>query len=204
MAVASPGPYANNLHLAPDRQPHQHLSLNFTGKMLFLTQQQQQQQDKTLLHKKSAQKLQNYSNKPPSQFTWFMWLMACYKCFYLLTYWHKQYIKSKSSTNRKKILMSTKGLNIAAHIITQGKAVISRPDSSSIRDASSIKIQPGLEPVGAVAGARLSDRLSPTRSSPADWSASLLPDVPTSAATFLHAVPPPTSDAHKMLMWSCQ
>ena len=128
--------------------------------------------------------------------------MACYKCFYLLTYWHKQYIKSKSSTNRKKILMSSKGLNIAAHIITQGKAVISHPDSSSIRDASSIKIQPGLEPVGAVAGARLSDRLSPTRSSPADWSASLLPDVPTSAATFLHAVPPPTSDAHKMSMWS--
>ena len=26
MAVASAGPYANNLHLAPDRQPHQHLS----------------------------------------------------------------------------------------------------------------------------------------------------------------------------------
>ena len=25
MAVASAGPYANNLHLAPDRQPHQHL-----------------------------------------------------------------------------------------------------------------------------------------------------------------------------------
>jgi len=70
MAAASAGPYANNLHLTPDRQPHQHLSLNFTGKMLFLTQQQQQQQqDKTLLHKKSAQKLQNHSNKPPSQFT---------------------------------------------------------------------------------------------------------------------------------------
>ena len=29
MAVASAGPYANNLHLAPDRQPHQHPSLNF-------------------------------------------------------------------------------------------------------------------------------------------------------------------------------
>jgi len=32
-AAASVGPYANNLHLAPDRQPHQ---LNFTGWMLFL------------------------------------------------------------------------------------------------------------------------------------------------------------------------
>ena len=28
-AVASAGPYANNLHLAPDRQPHQHLTLNY-------------------------------------------------------------------------------------------------------------------------------------------------------------------------------
>ena len=30
-AAASVGPYANNLHLAPDRQPHQ---LNFTGWIL--------------------------------------------------------------------------------------------------------------------------------------------------------------------------
>jgi len=29
MAVASAGPYANNLHLAPDRQPHQHLITHF-------------------------------------------------------------------------------------------------------------------------------------------------------------------------------
>jgi len=28
-AVASAGPYANNLHLAPDRQPHQHLITHF-------------------------------------------------------------------------------------------------------------------------------------------------------------------------------
>ena len=28
-AVASAGPYASNLHLAPDRQPHQHLTLNY-------------------------------------------------------------------------------------------------------------------------------------------------------------------------------
>jgi len=37
MAVASAGPYANNLQLAPDRQPHQHLITHFfTGRMLFL------------------------------------------------------------------------------------------------------------------------------------------------------------------------
>ena len=28
-AVASAGPYANNMHLAPDRQPHQHLITQF-------------------------------------------------------------------------------------------------------------------------------------------------------------------------------
>ena len=37
--VAPAGPHANNLHLAPDRQPHQHLSHHsvFTGRVLFLT-----------------------------------------------------------------------------------------------------------------------------------------------------------------------
>ena len=41
-AVASAGPYANNLHLALDRQPHQHLITQFfTGRMLFLTPNQQ-------------------------------------------------------------------------------------------------------------------------------------------------------------------
>jgi len=41
-AVASAGPNANNLHLAPDRQPHQHLITElFTGRMLFLTPSQQ-------------------------------------------------------------------------------------------------------------------------------------------------------------------
>jgi len=29
LTVASAGPYANNLHLAPDRQPHQHLITQF-------------------------------------------------------------------------------------------------------------------------------------------------------------------------------
>jgi len=36
-AVASAGPYANNLHPAPDRQPHQHLITQFfTGQMLSM------------------------------------------------------------------------------------------------------------------------------------------------------------------------
>jgi len=39
-AVASAGPYANNLHLAPDR--HQHpITQFFTGWMLFLMPSQQ-------------------------------------------------------------------------------------------------------------------------------------------------------------------
>jgi len=41
-AVASAGPYANNLHLVPDRKPHQHLITQiFTGRVLFLTPNQQ-------------------------------------------------------------------------------------------------------------------------------------------------------------------
>jgi len=40
-AVASAGPYPNNLHFALDRKPHKHLmiliTLIFTGWMLFLT-----------------------------------------------------------------------------------------------------------------------------------------------------------------------
>ena len=34
-AVASAGPYANDLHLALDRQAHQHLITNFYRRMLF-------------------------------------------------------------------------------------------------------------------------------------------------------------------------
>jgi len=38
MAVASAGPCANNLHLAPDRLLNQHpITLIFAGQMLFLT-----------------------------------------------------------------------------------------------------------------------------------------------------------------------
>jgi len=41
--VASAGPYAS-LHLAPDRQPHQHLTTQFfTGRMPFLPSKQQRQ-----------------------------------------------------------------------------------------------------------------------------------------------------------------
>jgi len=43
VAVASAGPYAS-LHLAPDRQPHQHpTTLFFTGRMPFLPLNQQRQ-----------------------------------------------------------------------------------------------------------------------------------------------------------------
>jgi len=42
MATASAGPYANNLHLAPDRQPTPHHSI-FTGRMLFPMPNQQRQ-----------------------------------------------------------------------------------------------------------------------------------------------------------------
>jgi len=42
VAVVSAGPYANHLHLTPDRQPCQHLITQlFTGQMLFLTLNQQ-------------------------------------------------------------------------------------------------------------------------------------------------------------------
>jgi len=37
VAVASAGPYANPLHLTPDRQPRQHFIIQFfTGQMFFL------------------------------------------------------------------------------------------------------------------------------------------------------------------------
>jgi len=43
VAVASAGPYAS-LHLAPDRQPHQHPTTRvFTGRMPFLPPNQQRQ-----------------------------------------------------------------------------------------------------------------------------------------------------------------
>jgi len=43
VAVASAGTYAS-LHLAPDRQPHQHtITLFFTGQMPFLPPNQQRQ-----------------------------------------------------------------------------------------------------------------------------------------------------------------
>ena len=42
MAVASAGPYAN-LHIAPDRQPHQHPTPLLTSRMPFLPPNQQRQ-----------------------------------------------------------------------------------------------------------------------------------------------------------------
>jgi len=42
VAVTSAEPYANHLHLTPDRQPRQHLMTQFfTGWILFLTPNQQ-------------------------------------------------------------------------------------------------------------------------------------------------------------------
>jgi len=50
MAVASAGPYANNLHLTPDTNTS---SLNiFTGQMLFLTTNQQCQSTEGNTHRK--------------------------------------------------------------------------------------------------------------------------------------------------------
>jgi len=47
VAVASAGPYANHLHLAPDRQPRQYLITQFfTGRMNFLPPNQQHQSTK--------------------------------------------------------------------------------------------------------------------------------------------------------------
>jgi len=41
VAVASAGPYANHLHLAPDRTMPAHHDSVFTGRMLFLMPNQQ-------------------------------------------------------------------------------------------------------------------------------------------------------------------
>ena len=45
-AVASAGPYPNNLHLAPGRQPHQHLITQFLQARCSLTPNQQCQSTK--------------------------------------------------------------------------------------------------------------------------------------------------------------
>ena len=51
--VASAGPYANNLHLASDRQSHQHLIAQiFTGRMLFPTPNQQCQSTEGIISHK--------------------------------------------------------------------------------------------------------------------------------------------------------
>jgi len=61
VAVASAGPYAS-LHLAPDRQPHQHPTTQFfTGRMPLLPSNQQRQitedkkiNKKTVVHEMTA------------------------------------------------------------------------------------------------------------------------------------------------------
>jgi len=54
MAVASAGPYANSLHLTPERQPHQHLITHththpFNGPVSGTTQVSRYQKGKTNL-----------------------------------------------------------------------------------------------------------------------------------------------------------
>ena len=57
-AVASAGPYANNLHLAANRYPHQHLmTLILAGRVLFLTPNKQRQSTKGI----NQLTLRNYS-----------------------------------------------------------------------------------------------------------------------------------------------
>jgi len=51
-------------------------------------------------------------------------------------------------------------------------------------------------PVAAASAAHWSDHPSRTHSSPDDWSASLSPNVQTSAATFPPAIPSPTATIH--------
>ena len=59
MAVASAGPYANNLHLAPDiTTPTPHHSI-FTGRMLFLTSNQQCENTERTKRKTNEQKHEN-------------------------------------------------------------------------------------------------------------------------------------------------
>jgi len=56
VAAASAGPYANHLHLAPDRQPNQHLIIRFfTGRMFFLMRNQRcQSNDSDVQNKKNT------------------------------------------------------------------------------------------------------------------------------------------------------
>jgi len=42
VAVASAGQYANHLHFAPDRQPHQHLITQFSMRRMLLLPSNQQ------------------------------------------------------------------------------------------------------------------------------------------------------------------
>jgi len=62
VAVASAGPHAS-LHLAPDRQPHQHpTTLFFTGRMPFLLPNQQRQSTEGHDITLARSRLTNYVN----------------------------------------------------------------------------------------------------------------------------------------------
>jgi len=61
LAVASAVPYAS-LHLAPDRQPHQHPTTQFfTGRMPFLPPNQQCQSTEGIKEKKASLNLKSFS-----------------------------------------------------------------------------------------------------------------------------------------------
>jgi len=63
VAVASAGQYAS-LHLAPNRQPHQHLTTqSFTGRMPFLPPNQQRHSTEGHLLLGTCQKKSNFEKK---------------------------------------------------------------------------------------------------------------------------------------------
>jgi len=65
VAVASAGPYAS-LHLAPDRQPHQHpTTLLFTGRMPFLPPNQQRQSTEGKHARHTQQVIARREDMPP-------------------------------------------------------------------------------------------------------------------------------------------
>jgi len=71
VAVASAGPYANHVHLTPDRWPRQHLITQFlTGRMLFLkTNQQCQSTEGKLIHNIANNRADRLTHKQTDRHT---------------------------------------------------------------------------------------------------------------------------------------
>ena len=105
MAVASAGPYAS-LHLAPDRQPHQHPTTQFfTGRMPFLPPNQQRQSTEgtkpgSSIHDKCFWGRGQVSAGQMSEHTWYLGIRVCrdtiscpprqLNCGCIEGYWHGQ------------------------------------------------------------------------------------------------------------------